>query len=676
MPLVLDNIDSLTSDGHVIQIRTARDTDRDALHAVVDRCSDRSVFLRFFALNRPAAHHYVDTLLDDPVPTTDVALVDGSVVAFASYSPVPATGSPTQADIALMVDDAHHRIGIGTLLLEHVAVTARAAGLTELVADVLSENAAMLRALRDLGYPIETVRTGSELKVVWDLTPGPSTVRSTAERDRSATSQSLRPLLAPKSIAVIGASERDRSVGRAVFERLIGGFAGRTYAVNPHRSSVLGHPCHPSVADLPETPDLAILAVPADAVVEAARACGESGVRGLIVLGSGFREAGAGGAVREAELVATARDHGMRLIGPNCLGVLNTDPEVRMSASLAAVSGRPGSIGLAAQSGALGIAAVADLDRHDSGVSQFVSLGNKADVSGNDLLQWWAEDPQTSVIGLYLESFGNPTRFRRIAREVAQRKPIVAIKAGRSAAGLRAGSSHTAAAASPDDLVDALCAQSGVARVDTLEELVAALRVLSSQPLPAGPRLAILGNSGGPEILAADFAESAGLTVPVLPPAVAAQLIEVAPHAAAAGNPVDLGAEMTEHHLAHALAATLACTEIDAVAVVVCETGAIDAAEIAAALRSVPTCGKPVVVSVLGPDRVDQHDVPPIFDYPELAVYALACAWRCAQLRAETATAPPTTHTSTRASLDALPDGWLSGPDATSLLTADGIPTA
>ncbi len=672
--LLLDDIDALASDGTVVHIRPVHITDRASLHAVVDRCSEQSVYLRFFSANRTSAHDYVDTLFErtEPALSTDVVQWGDQVVGFASSVRV----SADRAEAAVLVDDAHQHRGVGTLLFEHLAAEARAAGLGELVVDVLAQNATMLRLLHDLGYPIQKVRSGTDEHLVWDLTPGPAVRANSAERDQIATAHSLRPLLAPTSIAVVGATERERSVGRAVFERLITGFTGRTYAVNPRHDSVLGRPCHASVADLPEAPDLAIIAVPAGSVVEAARECGERGVRGLVVLGAGFREAGADGAALESALLATARDHGMRLLGPNCLGILNTDPAVRLSASLAALSSRSGSIGLAAQSGALGIAAVADLDRHEAGVSQFVSLGNKADVSGNDLLRWWAADPQTSVIGLYLESFGNQDRFRRIAREVTRHKPVVAIKAGRSVAGLRAGSSHTAAAASPDDLVDALCAQSGVARVDTLEELVAALRVLSSQSLPSGPRLAIIGNSGGPEILAADYAETTGLIVPVLTPPVAAALAAVAPLAAAVGNPIDLGAAMTQDHLTRALALVLGCVEVDAVAVVACETGAISAAEIAAALRTVASCGKPVVVTVLGPDRVEQSGVPPIFDYPEVAVSALATAWRCARLRTETATPP--SRTAARAPsrpLAGQPDGWLSGPDAVALVSEYGIPT-
>jgi acyl-CoA synthetase (NDP forming)/GNAT superfamily N-acetyltransferase len=673
---VCDTVDALTIDGQVVQLRGATLDDRPALHDIINRCSDRSVFLRFFSINRDFALRYVDELLDrqDSRGGTHVAVLDREVVGFATWLPV--TGS--RAEIAVLVDDDRQHQGIGTLLLENLASRARTEGFCEFEADVLSENASMLRVLQDLGYSVSMRRSGAETHVVWRLAPGAGTSASVSQHERIATARSLRSLLMPTSVAVIGATERERSVGRAVLERLLRTFVGRVFEINPHHRRVLGQPCYSSVGSLPETPDLAVLAVPAQAAVDAARECAAVGVRSLLVLGSGFREVGVDGARLEDDLISVARSHGMRLVGPNCLGVLNTDPSVRLSASLAALSDRPGRIGLAAQSGALGIAAVADLTRHGTGVSQFVSLGNKADVSGNDLLQWWHQDDRTSVIGLYLESFGNPTRFRRIAGELARTKPVVAIKAGRSTAGLRAGSSHTAAAASPDDLVSALCAQSGVARVDTLEQLVGALRVMESQPLPAGPRIAIVGNSGGPGILAADQAEASGLQVPILSDKTAGRVREAAPKAAADANPIDLGAEMTAATLGAALAVLGDCEEVDAIAVVVCQTGSISGAELAESLGRIPSTDKPVVVTALGPEPLAiGPDVPPVFDYPEAAVSALGTAWRCAQLREQTAAAalvepvPPVS----RALLTGIADGWLTAEQATRLVAHYGITT-
>ena len=336
---VLDDLDSLTLDGHVVRVRSLLPDDRGALHALVDRCSDRSVYLRFFALRRTAAQDYVDDLFgkiaDDSV--TLVALADDEIVGVATYIPV----APGRAELAVLVDDQHQGDGIGTVLLENLAAHARQSGLDEFVAYVLCENTAMLRVLHELGYLVDSVRTGTEEEIVWHLQPIPATAAGAAARDRIATVNSLRPLLAPSVVAVIGAGERDRSVGRSVFARLLDGFAGRVYPVNPNRSTVLGHSCYPTVADLPEVPDLAVLAVPASAVVDAARACGVRGVRGLLVLGSGFGETGAEGADREAELLAVVRDHGMRLVGPNCLGILNTDPDVHLRASLAALPDEP-----------------------------------------------------------------------------------------------------------------------------------------------------------------------------------------------------------------------------------------------------------------------------------------------------------------------------------------------
>lgn len=672
---VFDAIDALTIDGQVVQLRPATREDRQALHDMVLRCSDRSVFLRFFSINRDTAVRYVDTLFDrDDHGSTHVAVLSGQVVGFATATPL----TDTRADVAVLVDDECHDQGIGTLLLENLASRARAQGFQEFDADVLSENAPMLRVLEDLGYAVTMERTGTDTHVVWRLAPGTTTVSSVSQHERVAATRSLRPLLVPMSVAVIGATERERSVGRAVLERVLRTFAGRVYAVNPKHERVLGWPCYPTVGELPEVPDLAVLAIPAQPAVDAARQCAAAGVRSLLVLGSGFREVGEAGAAREEELVSIARSHGMRLVGPNCLGVLNTDPAVRLSACLAALSDHPGGIGLAAQSGALGIAAVADLARHATGVSQFVSLGNKADVSSNDLLQWWHQDERTAVVGLYLESFGNPTRFRRIARDVTRAKPVVAIKAGRSTAGLRAGSSHTAAAASPDDLVSALCVQSGVARVDTLEQLVGALRLMESQPLPLGPRIAIVGNSGGPEILAADQAEASGLQVPILSDETATSLRTAFPNAAAAGNPVDLGAEMGAAALADALAMLDGCDDVDAIAVVVGQTAAISGAELAELLGRLRSKGKPLVVTALGEDRVTPGSgAPPVFDYPEAAVSALATAWRCVQLREQTAEAPliDLVRPESRALLTGMDDGWLTAEQAARLAAHYGITT-
>ncbi len=670
-------VDALRSGGEFVQLRTASVDDLEPLHVLLDSVSDHSIYLRFFALSRVQAHRFVEKVIRDDAARsrTVLALVGGQVVGICEYEPV----GDARAEVALIVDDRYQREGIGTLLLEHAAVAALREGISELSAEVLSANHLVIKVLRDLGYAVETTTSGPDSRLVCHLRARDQLDSAVVARDRVATARSMRAILAPRSVAVIGASETPRSVGRAVLHALIAGrFRGHIYPVNPKHQHVLGRVCYHSIAELPAAPDLAVVAVPADAAVATVRACAERGIRGVVLLSSGFSETGGLGALRQAELVRVARDHDIRVLGPNCLGVVNTDPAVRLAATLASVPVARGHVALASQSGALGIAAAAEVSRHGVGLSQFVSMGNKADVSGNDLLQWWAEDENTHVIALYLESFGNPQRFQRIARELSRTKPIVALKAGRSAAGQRAGMSHTAATITSDDLVDALCEQSGVARVDTLAELLDAARLLASSPLPAGPRLAVVGNSGGPEILAADAAVHAGLEVPALSPAVVDALLAVAPRAAGTANPVDLGAGMGPPELAAAVRVLLACDDVDAVTVVVCEASAISTGEALTVLRSLDTHGKPLAVTLLGGRSDREVDAGlALFRYPEAAVSALATAWQCVRRRSYAS--PPMPQGVDPGAADAIirraGPGWLSAQDAALLLAAYGIGT-
>ncbi len=411
------------------------------------------------------------------------------------------------------------------------------------------------------------------------------------------------------------------------------------YAVNPNYKYVQGVQCVASPQDLPITPDLAVVAVPVDQVGGVVRACGLRGVRGLLLLTSGFSEAGGDGRTKQAEITSLAREYGMRLIGPNCLGVLNTDPSVRLNATFAALPMQPGGLGLVSQSGALGIAVIGAAARTGMGISEFVSIGNKADVSGNDLLLAWEHDDSTRVIALYLESFGNPRRFARIARRVAQHKPIVAIKAGRSVAGSRAGQSHTAAAAASDDVVDALFEQAGVIRVTSMEQMLDAARVLCEQPLPAGRHVAIVGNSGGPGILAADAAEGAGLDVVTLNETTEEALRAVMPSAASCRNPVDLGAALGPDEMAAALGVLLAAPEVDAVLTVYTDTAVHDAGEVTQRIAEVAADGtKPVVATRVGSPAGAVSGGPkaralPVFSFPEPAAAALAATVRYAAIR-------------------------------------------
>jgi acyl-CoA synthetase (NDP forming)/GNAT superfamily N-acetyltransferase len=625
-------LDAVRADGGLIHIRAVRPEDGPALRALHAQSSDRSIYLRFFSLSRESADRYVDVLLREE--SSDhrvlVATIGDAIAGTAAYERT----APGAAEVALLVADSYQREGIGTLLLEHLASMARHSGIRQFEAEVLAENGPMIRMLHDLGFNSTSVREFGEVRILFDLEPVQNVINAVDERERAADAASLRSLLAPRSIVVVGGSTRARSVGHEVLRNVLqAGFNGTLHVVNPNHAAVLGVPSVPSALDLPIAPDLAIVAVPADQVPGVIRDCGVRGVRGALILTAGFAESGAVGIQRQNELLAIARSHGMRIIGPNCLGVLNTDPSVRLNATFAPLSAHRGSLALVSQSGALGIAVLSEAYRCGLGIAQFVSIGNKADVSGNDLLLAWETDDRIGVIGLYLESFGNPRKFARIARRVARRKPIIAIKAGRTPAGQRAGQSHTAAAASADSVVDALFRQAGVLRVDSMASMLDAARVLSEQPLPNGPRIAIVGNSGGPEILAADAAAGAGLTVEPLSEDLGRQIRVLVPAVASVANPVDLGAGVHAEHAVEVIRTLLASDEVDAVLAVFTATLVADVGELVASVAAAAaTYGKPIVaVEVGGPPRLlgnAGERAVPVFTFPEPAAAALGLAWR------------------------------------------------
>jgi acyl-CoA synthetase (NDP forming)/RimJ/RimL family protein N-acetyltransferase len=635
-PTLIDR-HALLTDGRAVRVRAVQATDRPALLALNAASSDRSIYLRFFTLSRHAADSYVD-LLTRPPTDDHVALLaelDGQPIAVAGFERVDVDC----AEIALLVADDFQHEGVGTLLLEQLAAAARRSGIARFTAEVLVVNATMTKALHSLGYPVSSMIAEGVNTLNLDLRPTDAVLAALDARDWVADGASLRPLLAPSSVAVVGAGSRDRAVGREVLRNLLqGGFRGELFAVNPNHRQVLGVPSLPSALDLPTAADLAVIAVPADRVIDAVADCGRRGVRGVVVISSGFGELSSTGRQRQRDLVQVVREHGMRLIGPNCLGLINTDPMVRLNATFAPLLVPTGGLALASQSGALGIAILRAAAGCGLGISQFVSIGNKADVSGNDLLIAWAEDRRTTVIGLYLESFGNPRKFARIARRVCELKPVLAIKAGRSQAGQRAGQSHTAAAAASDVIVDALFEQAGVLRVDTMEQLLNAARVLTDLPLPAGPRVAVVGNSGGPGILAADAAVAAGLTVASLSDSMRAGISRLAPDAAATDNPLDLGAGIQPVALEAVLSMVLHSPEVDAVLGIVTQTLAADNSELEAAfVRAAAASDKPLVMVQTGePNRslpVAEGRALPVFGFPEPAAQALGLAWRYARIR-------------------------------------------
>jgi len=456
-------------------------------------------------------------------------------------------------------------------------------------------------------------------------------------------SDSLDPLLRPRSVAVIGASRSRDSLGGAILHNLLeAGFQGPVYPVNPNTSHVQSVPAYPDVESIPGSVDLAVIVIPAAQVLETVEACGRKGVQALVVISAGFKETGPDGAERERALVEAARRHGMRLVGPNCLGLLNTDPAVSLNATFAPVDALPGRVAFSSQSGALGLAILDYARRLALGISQFVSVGNKADVSGNDLIEFWERDKGTDLILLYLESFGNPGKFTQIARRVARKKPIVAVKGGRSKSGARAASSHTGALAGSDVAVDALFHQSGVIRTDTIEELFDTALLLAYQPVPSGDRVAILTNAGGPGIMAADACESAGLTLPGLQPKTMKALRGFLAPEASVKNPVDMIASATAPSYEQALRLLVADQKIDAVIVIFVPPLATGAPEVARAiLAGAAGSKKPILSCFMG-----SHGLPeslqslneghiPSYAFPEAAARTLARvvkygAWRSA----------------------------------------------
>jgi len=454
---------------------------------------------------------------------------------------------------------------------------------------------------------------------------------------------SLDPLLRPRSVAVIGASRSRESLGGAILHNLLeAGFQGPVYPVNPNTGHVQSVPAYPDVESIPGDVDLAVIVIPAAHVLEAVEACGRKGVQALIVISAGFREIGPEGAERERELLEAARRHGMRLVGPNCLGLLNTDPNVSLNATFAPVDALPGRVAFSSQSGALGLAILDYARRLALGISQFVSVGNKADVSGNDLIEFWERDKGIDLILLYLESFGNPGKFTQIARRVARKKPIVAVKGGRSKSGARAASSHTGALAGSDVAVDALFHQSGVIRTDTIEELFDTALLLAYQPVPSGDRVAILTNAGGPGIMAADACESAGLTLPSLQPKTMKALRGFLAPEASVKNPVDMIASATAPSYEQALRLLIADQNVDAVIVIFVPPLATGAPEVARAiLTGAAGSKKPILSCFMG-----SHGLPeslqslneghiPSYAFPEAAARTLARvvkygAWRSA----------------------------------------------
>ncbi len=503
--------DVLLLDGGAARLRPIRPDDAEQLVAFYSRVSPESKYLRFFAPYPTLSDRDVErfTTVDYVDRVAFVVTVAEDIISVGRYDRL----DDGEAEVAFLVEDRHQGRGLAQLLLEHLAQAGRERGVSKFIADVLPDNSRMIQTFRDFGYHVEGGYEDGVLRLVFPIEATDTAVGVMRSREHRAEARSMERFFKAQSVAIIGASRRQDTIGSTLVRNLVlGGYTGRVYAVNPAADAVSGMPAYTSVQDIAEQVDLAVVAVPADAVSEVVLDCAAKGVHGMVVVSSGFAESGHEGRQRQRQLVALARSYGLRLVGPNCLGVINTASDVSLNASLSPVMPPRGRVGFFCQSGALGVAILETVARRGLGLSTFVSAGNRADVSGNDLLQYWQEDDATEVVLLYLESIGNPRKFSRIARRVGREKPVVAVKSGRASQGVPVGQTLRSTAA-PQSAVDAMFRQAGVIQVETLDEMFDVAQLLAHQPLPMGPRVAVVGNSDALGLLAADAAAASGLVV-------------------------------------------------------------------------------------------------------------------------------------------------------------------
>ena len=688
--MATDAVDVILRDGATLRLRSPRREDADDLLEFFRELSQRSLYLRFHGFPR-LRPEIVEQLLE-PNWTQRGALVgtfaeDGHerIIAIANYERLR---DPKVAEAAFAVADEFQRRGIGTRLLEQLAERAGQHGIERIVAEVLADNRDMLRVFEAIGFELRRELASGEIEIEFPVAPTTRYEERVDVRDHVAVTASLRPFFEPASVAVVGASRRRGSIGGELFRNVLeADFTGAAYPVNREGAAVAGVKGYRSLAELPESPDLVVISLPAASVLEAAEEALACGTRALIVISAGFAEVGREGAERQDQLLALVRAHGARLIGPNCLGISVAGPS--LNATFAGRAAPPGNIGFSSQSGALGLALLEAAVARGLGLSAFVSIGNKADVSSNDLLEWWEDDEATDAILLYVESFGNPRRFGRLARRVARRKPILALKAGTSASGARAASSHTAALAGSEAAVDALFDQAGVIRATSLEELIDTAALLSSQPRLTGRSVGILTNAGGLGILCADACEAAGLDLPSLSDEAIDALRAFLPAEASVANPVDMLGGATAETYARALPILLADSRLSAVVVLFVPAVSSTADEVAKAVAEAARtteADKPLLAVVMSSEGVpealrESRDVA-AFAYPESAARALGrTAERADWLRrpyGEVQTLDGVDRDRAQAVVDRAlalgEDSWLAPSPTRELLLAYGVP--
>ena len=677
-------------DGSTVTVRPVTRDDAPLVQRLLESLSPESRVFRFFSGggDMPTmAGRLAAVTADDGFGLLALRGPDQEPVAHAMYAP---TGSG-RAEVAFAVADRYQGLGLGSLLLGQIADAARRAGVETLEAMVMPENLHMLEVFGRSGFPVRSGSHQGQVSVEFSSRITEPVLQVFESREALATAAAVRHLLEPESVAVIGASRHRGSIGAEVFHNLLeAGFRGPVYPVNPNASVIQSVTAYASIGDVPGPVELAVITVPAEDVLEVAEQCAAKGVRALLVISAGFAERGGEGLELQRRLLEICRRSGMRLCGPNCMGVLNTVPEVSLNATFAPTFPPPGNVAFISQSGGLGLAVIEHASRLGLGISQFVSIGNKTDLSGNDFLQYWESDSSTDVVLLYLESFGNPRKFARLARRVAQTKPIIAVKSGRTPAGARGTGSHTGALLAASDVtVDALFRQAGVIRTESLHEMFDTSALLANQPLPAGDRVAIVTNGGGPAILCADACVERGLQVLDPSPSLRAGLDKVLPPGSSTGNPIDMLAEARGDDYKNAIATLAASGEVDAVIAIFVPPLVTSPEEVAQGIRdAAANAGNltlaAVFMSARGmPDALQAGGRRiPSFEFPEDAAAALAHAARLARWRAEGQGQPVAVDVDAgRAAavidgaLDASQD-WLDPAATFELLESYGIPLA
>ena len=629
-------------DGSMINLRAIKRDDEDKLLAFFNRLSSRSIYLRFAemtAWTKEDARGYATVDYNDRFAVVAIKGegAEEKIIGVGRYWRLP---TAHHAEVATVVEDSYQKMGIGTHLFDLLAAAAQEHGIDTVEVEVLHDNTEVTKMMQQSGLElVGKLERTHRWRGTYRLISTPSSESKSVEREKISSVASITRFMKPKSIAVLGASNRP-GIGNAFVKNLVTyGYKGIVYPINPNVEVVSSIKTYPSIMDVPGEVDLAILVVAAEKTQPLVEECARKGVKALVVITAGFSEMGGEGIEREKKLIHTARAYGMRVIGPNCLGILNTNPDISMNATFAPIFPPHGKVALGTQSGALGGAILHYCSMIGMGLSDFVSIGNRADVSDNELLQYWAEDKDTDIILLYLESFGDPRRFARVARETTSKKPVLVVKSGRSSAGARAAASHTGAMMSDDIASDALFRQTGMIRCNTLEKLFNAATLLANQPLPKGNRVAVLTNGGGAGIMAVDALSAHGFQFPVLSDKTRDALKSFLPPKASYLNPIDTTAAVSPDQYQRALKLLLD-EDLDAVIVIYIPPIPELFKFMTLAIRQVAPefrkKGIPIMASFLGVEQELKEKTIigspaegyiPIYTFPEATAFALAKAY-------------------------------------------------